>query len=382
MIYLNNAATSYPKPSCVLEAFDACVKMPPSSQFRSAVTFGKIDILEECRRNLGHLFGIKETNRIFFASGATEAMNMVICGLPLAGKQILTTQTEHNSVLRPLMNHPDFAGKSRVIIAPCGKNGKVDTDMLENLVTEKTGAFIVNHCSNVTGMVQNMEKIARFAKKHSLMLIVDASQSAGCIPIDADGWGVDALVFTGHKSLFGVQGTGGFYIRNNIGLFPTKFGGTGRNSAQLTYQNKDYEYEVGTQNTPGISALNAGVCYILNVGLQSVIERESYCLKRLYHGLDEISSVITYGTYEENKGPVISFNINGLSPSDVAYILYCEYEIVVRAGLHCSPLIHESLGTKKNGTVRISISYLTTDAEIDSFLKAVSEIGRTAGKQP
>lgn len=380
MIYLNNAATSYPKPNCVLEAFDACVNTPPLSQFRSSADFEKNDLFDECRKNLGRLLGILETDRIFFTSGATEAMNTVISGLPIGNKQILTTQTEHNSVLRPLLNLPGFASKNRMIVAPCGKFGKIDIKALEHSLTENTGALIVNHCSNVTGMVQDMEQISRFAKKHNLILIADVSQSAGCLPVDADTWGVDALVFTGHKSLFGVQGTGGFYIRSSIDLQPFKFGGSGRNSALLTYTGKNYEYEVGTQNTPGIAALNAGICYILNIGIQNIIERESRLLKKLYYCLGQLHSVSVYGTYEENKGPVISFNVKGFSPSDVAYILFCNDEIVVRTGLHCSPLIHEQLGTQKNGTVRISVSYLTTENDIDVFLNAMIEIERMAGR--
>jgi cysteine desulfurase/selenocysteine lyase len=381
MIYLNNAATSYPKPGCVLEAFEVSIKMPPSSQFRSAASFEQVDIFTKCRKNLGQLFGIAEAERIFFTSGATESLNTVLCGLSLGEKQILTTQTEHNSVLRPLMNHPAFAREGKVIVAPCGNNGKISVDVLEKLVSPQVGALLINHCSNVTGIIQDMELIATFAKKHHLLLMVDASQSAGCIPIDVDGWGVDILAFTGHKSLYGMQGTGGFYIRRGIELRPLKFGGTGRDSKQLTYEKKDYEYEVGTQNVPGIAALNAGVCYILQKGLENIIMRESYCLERLYRGLEQIEAITVYGTYEENKGPVISFNVKGLNPSDVAYILYGEYEIVVRTGLHCSPLIHECLGTKKDGTIRISISYMTTDEEIDVFLKVMNEIGRTVGEQ-
>ena len=380
MVYLNNAATSYPKPDCVLEAFDACAQKPPFPQFRSSASFREPDIVQSCKENLGRLFHIRETNRIFFTSGATEAMNLVIGGLPIGNRRILTTQTEHNCVLRTLMNRPEFSGGERVSVAPCGPNGRVEEDTLKKMITPDTGAIIVNHCSNVTGMVQNMERISHIAKEHSLLLIVDVSQSAGCIPIDADGWNADALIFTGHKSLFGVQGTGGFYVQSGVRLKPVKFGGTGRNSAQLTYPEGDYEYEVGTQNAPGIAALNAGVSYILKTGLQNIMEREHASMKKLYLGLSRIPSVLVYGSNEENQGPAVSFNIGGLNPSDVAYILYGEYGIIVRAGLHCAPLIHKALGTEKYGTVRASVSCLTTDEEIDLFLKAVSEISGMAGK--
>ena len=377
MVYLNNAATTYPKPNCVLEAFDTCVKVPPASQFRSAADFSKTDVFGECRRNLGRLLGISETDRIFFTSGATESANAVIGGLPLGSRRILTTQVEHNSILRPLMNLPGFAGTDRAVIAPCGENGRMELDALERSLPKDCGALIVNHCSNVTGMVQNMDLLSRFAKKYGLLFLADVSQSAGCLPVDADKWGLDALIFTGHKSLFGVQGTGGFYIRKGLDLRPSKYGGTGRNSAQLTYPDKDYEYEPGTQNSPGIAALNAGAQFILNTGLQQIMQHESELLKRIYCGLGQLDPVTVYGTFEENQGPVVSFNVSGLTPSDVAYILNGEYGIVVRTGLHCSPLIHRNLGTEKYGTVRVSISYLTTDNDADVFLKAMRAIAGT-----
>lgn len=380
MVYLNNAATTYPKPDCVPEALDACVRTPPASQFRNSADFGKSDVFGECRKNLGRLLGIAETDRIFFTSGATEAANAVIGGLPLGGRRVLTTQTEHNSILRPLMNLPGFAGTERTVVASCGKSGRMELSTLENAVTADTGALIVNHCSNVTGMVQDMRLLSRFAKKHGLLFIADVSQSAGCLPVDADEWGLDALIFTGHKSLFGVQGTGGFYIRSGVELRPLKYGGTGRNSARLTYPEKDYEYEPGTQNGPGVAALNAGVRYVLGTGLRRIMQRESELLAKLYRGLERLGPVTVYGSHEENKGPVVSFNVGGLTPSDVAYILYGEYGIVVRAGLHCSPLIHQSLGTEKRGTVRVSVSCLTTDGDIDAFLQAMKEIAGTVNR--
>ncbi len=379
MIYLNNAATTYPKPDCVREALDACVQAPPPSQYRGAADFRKEDVFVACRRSLGQLLGIADTDRIFFTSGATQAMNTVIAGLPLDGRLVLTTQTEHNSVLRPLMNLPGFAGHNRVVIAPCGKSGRIDPDALEACITKKTGALIVNHCSNVTGMVQDMPVIASVAKKHSLYLVVDVSQSAGCLPVDADAWGADALIFTGHKSLFGVQGTGGFYIRRPVALRPLLFGGTGRNSAQLVYHEGDFEYEAGTQNAPGIAALLAGVDYVRQIGIPAIAARERRLMRRLYDGLARVKPAVVYGSYDQNMGPVLSFNIQGLAPSDVAFILHSSYGILVRTGLHCAPLIHKCLGTAGAGTVRVSLSYLTPENDIDTFIRAVYEIGRSVG---
>ena len=260
MIYLNNAATSWPKPSSVCEAVQACLMDTPASQFRGGSAILKKDTEERCREKLGKLLGIQAHDRIFFTSGATESLNTVLCGLDYGeeGRGILATQTEHNSVLRPLMNQPVLK-KHPVTIISCLENGAVTRNALEKGLEEaleNTGknpsALIVNHCSNVTGYVQDMKLIGNFVRENNLLLLVDVSQSAGCIPVDADSWRADGVIFTGHKSLLGIQGTGGFFIRKGLELKPLKYGGTGRNSQQLTYEDGDYEYEVGTQNLPGI----------------------------------------------------------------------------------------------------------------------------------
>ena len=358
MIYLNNGATSWPKPPAVLEAVQACLSGTPASQFRGGSSIMKKDVEVLCREKLGQLLGIRETERIFFTSGATESMNTVLGGLDYGekGSSILVTQTEHNSVLRPVYNleqlreHPD----SRVLI--------------------------VNHCSNVTGCVQDMEMIREFVKRHGLILIVDVSQSAGCIPVDADKWEADALIFTGHKSLMGIQGIGGFYVRSGIELKPLKYGGTGRNSAQLTYENKDYEYEVGTQNMPGITGLLAGAEFIEQTGLAAIMEKEARLMEMLYCGLEQIEGVRSYGNHDVCRGPVMSLNFQGLKASDAAYILESGYGIIVRSGLHCSPLIHKAMGTEEGGTVRVSVSWFTEEKDIKEFLGAAKEIAASVAR--
>ena len=331
---------------------------------------------------LGKLLGIHAHDRIFFTSGATESLNTVLCGLDYGeeGRGILATQTEHNSVLRPLMNQPVFK-KHPVTIISCLENGAVTRKALEKGLEEaleNTGknpsALIVNHCSNVTGYVQDMKLIGNFVRENNLLLLVDVSQSAGCIPVDADSWRADGVIFTGHKSLLGIQGTGGFFIRKGLELKPLKYGGTGRNSQQLTYEDGDYEYEVGTQNLPGIRALLAGVEFVLETGVDRIQEKEERMMKLLYEGLGKIPGVQIYGSFAECKGPVMSLNFQGLKASDVAYILENGYEITVRAGLHCSPLIHEAMGTKNSGTVRVSVSWFTKEEEILAFLEAAGQI--------
>lgn len=377
MIYLNNAATTYPKPQCVCEAHAAALNNPPSSQFRSAGSFDEKNVFTMCRNNLGKLFGIQDTEHIFFSSGATDSLNKVIGGMDFKGKRIITTQTEHNSVLRPLYNHKKL--KEKIIIIPCDARGNVKLDELKERISQDTGAVIVNHCSNVTGMVQDIRKIGMMTKEKHVPLIVDASQSAGCIPIEADLWNIDVLVFTGHKSLFGPQGTGGHYIREGVNIIPISYGGTGRDSSQLTYEEGDYEFEVGTQNGPGIYALNAGISYILEKGLLKIMQHENALMELLYQELKSMKNVTVYGNRIENRGPIISFNMNGLNASDVAYILHNGYDITVRTGLHCAPLMHEALGTHKFGTVRVSISDMTTEEEIEKLIEAVNQINATLG---
>lgn len=375
MIYLNNAATSYPKPSCVKEAVQACLEDVPASQFRGGMQIGKKDIEEACRERLGRLLGISEYSRIYFTSGATEALNTVLGGLLLDG-EILVTQTEHNSVLRPVRNLLS-AQKLEMKVIPCEKDGRITLAALESSVTSRTRAIVVNHCSNVTGCIQDMDMVGRFVEKHGLIFIADVSQSAGCIPIDAEKWGADALVFTGHKSLMGIQGTGGFYIRPGLRLIPLKFGGTGTDSAKLVYENDDYEYEPGTHNLPGITALYAGVGFILETGVEIIHKKERNLMEILYEELERIPGIQVYGNKETCRGPVLSMNFTGLSPSDSAYILGDTYGITVRAGLHCSPLIHQAMGTGARGTVRVSVSWFTTEEEIRSFIKAAEEIAES-----
>lgn len=378
MIYMNQAATTYPKPQCVLKAHTASLYKIPGSQFRSEADYQTENIFDRCRYNLGNLLGIRETDRIFFSSGATDSANAIIYGLPLEGKNIVTTQTEHNSILRPLMNLKTQVGS--VTVVPCDTRGCVDPQNIEDAINENTSAVFVNHCSNVTGAIQNLKEIGMRVKKHNVLFVVDASQSAGCIPLDADEWKIDALIFTGHKSLFGVQGTGGYYVRSGIPFVPYRFGGTGRDSKKIIYNGNDYEYEAGTQNEPGIVALNAGITYILDRTVEKIEEKEQFLMQMLYTGLGKTKNIIIYGSFETNRGPVMSFNVAGLNPSDTAYILQNSYGIVVRTGLQCAPLIHEKLGTASYGTVRVSISDMTQEEEVKEFIQAVKEIALSIGE--
>ena len=371
MVYLNQAATTWPKPACVLRAHAAALSAVPAGQFRGGSPADRQDVTDACRGLICRVLGIADTARLFFSSGATDSANAVISGLPLKGRRVLATQTEHNSVLRPLMNLRDRVG--RVDIVPCGASGRVDPEEAEALMDGDTAALFVNHCSNVTGTVQDVRALAAAAHRHGALLVLDAAQSAGCVPVAADAWGVDAVIFTGHKALFGPQGTGGYYVRAGVPFTPYRYGGTGRDSSRLIYGAEDYEFEPGTLNLPGIAALAAGAGYVLDRGIDEIARRDQALIERMRRGLSALERVRLYGGGGPS-GPVLSFSVDGLNPSDAAYILEGAYGIRVRAGLHCAPLIHKALGSPDQGTIRVSVSVMNTENDADCLVGAVGEI--------
>lgn len=369
MIYLNNAATSYPKPPSVVDATIGALRAWPPSALRSSLADDQL--LPTLRGRLGKLFHIADTHRIYLASGATDALNRVIGGLDAPA--ILATDN-HNSVLRPICNWKGTFGYQFISPTP---NLESLREMLDNAEPQPGTLLVVNHCSNVTGHIHDMARICQQAHEVGMLVLADVSQSAGCIPIDVDGWGIDLLAFTGHKALMGPQGTGGYYVRKGIDLRPTMFGGTGRDSSIITYEDGNWEYEVGTPNLPGLAGLSAGVEYVLRLGVHHIFEQERTQANWLIHALRSINGVKVYSTGGEAQGPVISFNIEGLLPSDVGYILQNSYGITVRTGLHCAPLIHKELRTAPQGTVRASLSCHTTTADLQALADAVCEISRS-----
>lgn len=374
MIYLNSAATSYPKPACVVDAYLQSVNALPSAQFRSAGIFDNGDLFGQTKEGLGKILGISDTDCIHFASGSTDGLNRIIFGLPYEANQYITTATEHNSVLRPLFN---LTPGQEPAIAPCNEEGVVSIEALKSTYTSRAKVLIVNHCSNVTGAVQDLQAIGEFARKHQLIFMVDVSQSAGCMEIKADEWGIDALAFTGHKSLLGLQGTGGYYVKKGLELKPLLYGGTGKDSSRIHYEG-DYEYEVGTQNSNGIAALNVACQYLLAKGIASIHEKENDLGQYLLSALDGVNHIKIYGRNLKGRGPVVSLGIDNMAPSDVAYILQSSYNIITRAGLQCAPLIHDYIGSGKQGTLRISYSDMTKLEELDSLVAALKDIAQAA----
>ena len=419
IVYLNQAATSWPKPEAVRKTVSEVLAMPPQSQYRGTgpdpVFYDK-----QCRALLAKLFEIEDPQRIVFTSGATQALNLAILGLfknPDSGnvfsllrtgnagteqpgdtdrtdllpenngqketvrtrRGIVLTQTEHNSVLRTVfdgLSEEPGQNRAEVRVVPCDRYGYVDMDRMREAVTRETALVVLNHCSNVTGALQDAKTVGRIARENGALFLLDASQSAGCLPVSVRETGADLMAFTGHKALFGMQGTGGLYIREGIPLRPLLFGGTGTDSAVMIPE-KPF-YEVGTQNLPGIASLYAGVNFILETGLPAIMEKERRLMRLLFEGLKSIPMAKVYAD-RVPEGTSLSFRIRGMLPSDVGYILSGTYHIAVRTGLHCSPLIHRAMGTENGGTVRVSISFLTEEADVLYFLGAVREIAAGIG---
>lgn len=377
MIYLNNAATSFPKPPEVAKAVSDYLGSEPFNCLRSGYSGQEKDIIFSCREKLAGLFNASDPNNIIFTSGATEALNLAMFGLGLRGGHVITTAMEHNSVLRPL-NKLKEDGLIELTVTKCDKAGKVDPNEVAGSVNERTKAVIINQASNVIGAVQDIRAISEGIKKKNkdIALVVDAAQSAGCIPIDVSEENIDILVFTGHKALYGVPGTGGLYLNERILLSPLKYGGTGSESEVILQPEAiPLKYEAGTPNIPGIVALEAGVDFIIKTGLDVIKERKARMTSMIMQGLSGYPEISVYGpTDVSDKVPVVSFNISGIPTEDAGRILEDTFGIVTRTGLHCAPLIHKELGTYPHGAVRVSPSYFTTENEIDRFLYALKEM--------
>ncbi len=374
MIYLNNAATSFPKPKIVQEAVLASFSGPLVSSARTGLEREDDDIAYLCRARLADLFNINDPLHIVFTSGSTESLNLAIKGLRLEGGHVVTTAIEHNSVIRPLKTL-EKEGKISVTFVGCSKYGWVEPEQIKQAIRDNTRAVIVNHCSNVTGTVLDIEAISKIAHSAGAYFVVDASQAAGAVPIDCEKWDIDLLAFTGHKSLYGMQGIGGLYIKENVELKPLKVGGTGILSEVLLQPDGlPIHYEAGTPNTPGIISLYAGVRFIFDVGMGNILQHKKNLYNILFDELKDVEEIEIYSSTEHTSYSNFCFNVRGMVPEEVGYILESSFDIMVRTGLHCAPLILKYLGVEPWGTVRASHSYFTTEEEIYKFVDAVKKI--------
>ncbi|MGS0763655.1 aminotransferase class V-fold PLP-dependent enzyme [Syntrophomonas curvata] len=374
MIYLDNAATSWPKPDAVGEAMVACIKNyganPGRSGHRLAMQAG--EKIYECRENLARLFGIGDPLRIAFTANATEAINLAVKGLLAAGDHVLISSMEHNAVVRPLKKLESRGVELSIVKADPG--GRVDLKDIEKSIKPNTRLLIVTHASNVTGTVNDVQSIGSLARAHKIIFMVDAAQTAGKYPVDVELMNIDLLAFPGHKGLLGPQGTGGLYVREGLTLDTLKEGGTGSVSESL--EQPDFlpdRYESGTLNTPGIAGLNEGVKYILDTGIDNIRQHEKQLEEQMLKGLGQIPGVKAYGSNNPELG-VISITIDGRDCNEVGNELDDKYGIAVRGGLHCAFLAHETMGTQNTGTVRFSIGPFNTTGDIEQAITAVKTI--------
>jgi cysteine desulfurase family protein len=385
LIYLDNGATSYPKPEEVYVFMDQFYRKygvnPGRSGYDLCLEAG--EIVESTRKMLTRYFNGKDPNRLCFSYNATDALNLIIFGMLKEGDHAITTTLEHNSVLRPLYHLYKFNGLE-VDHIPFDSQGFVDPDDFPKKFKKNTELVIINHASNVIGTVQPIKEIGRHCKERGILLAIDASQSAGKIPIDIEELNVDVVAFTGHKSLLGPTGIGGLYVREGIEVRHTRAGGTGVRSAVRTHlEEYPYRLEYGTLNTLGVAGLNVGLKWIEKKGLKNIHDQEMKLTTMLRDGLRESKGLTLYCQDDlADHISVLTFNVNGLEAMNTGTILDVDYNIACRTGLHCAPLLHEQLGTAKiHGSVRFSIGPFNTEDEIQTAIRAVQEIATLKAKK-
>lgn len=378
MIYLDNAATTWPKPEAVYQAADCCLRTMGANPGRSGHAMARAAslLLYEAREVLAKLFNIADANQIAFTYNATDAICMTVFGLLRPGDTVVTTAMEHNAVARAVRF---VEGRGiNVKIVPCSPDGQLDMAAMRTALGQKPAAVIMSHASNVTGTIMPVAEVGQLARQVGAIFIVDAAQTAGVELIDVVAMNIDVLAFSGHKGLFGPQGTGGLYVRETISITPLRVGGTG----SLSESDNQPEFmpdrlESGTPNTPGIAGLKAGVEFILNTGQNKIRAKELELTKLILAGLNEIATIKIHGlTGITGRTAVVSFTVEGKDSGQIAHALDKYYGIACRSGLHCAPWAHQTIGTLATGTVRFSPGYYTTAAEISQAIAAVREIAR------
>jgi len=378
LIYLDNGATSFPKPEEVYTFMDYYYRNfgvnPGRSGFDLCIEAG--EVIDTTRKQLTKFFNGTDFNRLCFSYNSTDALNLVIGGMLEKGDHAITTNIEHNSVLRPLYHQSEYHGVE-VDSIPVDSKGFVDPDDFPRAFKRNTKLVIVNHASNVIGTIQPIKEIGAHCRKHGIPFVIDASQSAGKVPIDLEEQNLDIVVFTGHKSLLGPTGIGGLYVREGIEIRVTRAGGTGVRSAVRTHLFEyPYRLEYGTVNSIGVAGLHAGVKWIEEKGINNIHEQEMKLTKMLKDGLQDVDGVTLYcqDDLTDHIG-IFLFNIEGFEALNVGTLLDVDYNIACRTGLHCAPLIHEHLGTAEiHGAVRFGIGPFNTEEQIDTAIEAIKEI--------
>ncbi|MGE5405068.1 MAG: aminotransferase class V-fold PLP-dependent enzyme [Candidatus Saccharibacteria bacterium] len=379
VIYMDNAATSYPKPESVYVAVDRFMRHlggnPGRGSSRHAIESGSVIV--EARDALANLFNVQNSDNIAFSMNVTEALNTAIKGVLEPGDHVITTSMEHNAVARPLA-----ALEKRGIIewtrVPCLNNGSFDPQEVADSIRSNTKMICMLHASNVTGTIMPITEVGKIARERGVLFVVDSAQTAGVLPIDVKAMQIDILTFTGHKSLFGPQGTGGLYVRPGLSLVPLKEGGTGSLSEDLEQpEHMPDRLEAGTQNAPGIAGLLAGIDFIKLEGLDTIRTHEEITTGMLMDGLKDIKGIEIYGPNNaKDRTAVVSFNIQGMDCGETSTRLDYEFNIISRSGLHCAPLAHQTMGTLQRGACRLSPGYFTTEEDVDKVIRAVHQVAR------
>ena len=375
MIYMDNAATTMRKPEEVIRAVvGAMNSMGNAGRGAHSASLSASRVIYNTREALARFFGAESPKQIVFTNNSTESLNIAIKGLLEPGDHVVTTMLEHNSVLRPLYEMEE-KGVSLTIVKSNSK-GTVSYEEIEEAVQENTKAIICTNASNLTGNYVDVKRVGEIAKRKGVLLVVDASQTAGVYPIHVKEMNIDVLCFTGHKSLLGPQGTGGLYVREGLELKPLKSGGSG----VLTYSRKHpaempTALEAGTLNGHGIAGLGAAIEYLEREGIDNIRENELKHMWHFYHGVKDIPGVKIYGDFDtEVRCPVVTLNIGDYDSSEVSDELLMTYGISTRPGAHCAPLMHEALGTVEQGAVRFSFSHYNTEEEIETAIAAIKEL--------
>ena len=374
MIYMDNAATTLRKAPGVIEAVTAAMKTAGNAaRGAHGPALEAAGIVYDAREKLAALLGCPRADHVIFTANATQALNTAIYGLLGPGDRAVTTDLEHNSVLRPLYALQDQG--MALDILPADRQGRIRYEALEALLPGAK-ALVCTHASNLTGNALDLGRLAELAHRNGALLIVDAAQTAGSIPIDMTKLGVDLLCFSGHKGLLGPQGTGGLCIRPGVELRPLLRGGSGVRSHDRA-QPPEYptRLEAGTHNAHGLAGLGAAADWLLREGVEKLCAREQELTRRFYEGVLSIGGVTVYGDFSVwPRGSVVALNVGDLDSSAAADALYTDYGIAVRAGAHCAPRLHDALGTAERGAVRFSFSPFTTEEEIDAAAAAVREL--------
>ncbi|MBK1812971.1 aminotransferase class V-fold PLP-dependent enzyme [Clostridium sp. YIM B02505] len=375
MVYIDNAATSFPKPESVYDSVLDCMKRYCANPGRGSHKLSlecEMKIIDT-RQKISELFNIDDIMNVIFTSNTTEGLNIAIKGVLKSGDHVITTSIEHNSVYRPLRKLKEIGVE--VSIVSVDEKGYINLDELQKNIKINSKALIINHGSNVLGTVQDIEKIGRIAKKNNLIFIVDAAQTAGVFNIDVKKMNIDIMAFPGHKCLYGPQGIGGLYIGDSVNVDTFKEGGTGSNSNIM--EQPDFmpdKFESGTLNTPGIVGLGAGIDFISKIGIDVIRKHDQELAVYLTTELQKLPYISMYGENDcEKKCPVVSFNVDGYDSSEIGEF-FNSRDIYLRTGYHCAPIIHNIIGTKNLGTVRASFGYFNTIEDVEKLVATIKEL--------